>query len=114
MQAGFTYFLLLGRQGVGKSSFVNMLTRRKKASCKASTVVTTKGLRPYRLFKKTYEENDIGICDTPGLSSGQFRPADFMNYIKQECDNRKIGGVIIMEEAGNLKMSSEMKFMLTA
>jgi len=37
-----------------------------------------------------------------------------MKYIKGECDNRKIGGVVIMEEAGQLKINSEMRFLLSA
>ena len=53
------YFLLLGRQGVGKSSFVNTLTQRKKASCRNATSVTTKQARPYKMYKKYREPQTI-------------------------------------------------------
>ena len=109
-----SYFLLLGRQGVGKSSFINTLTQRKKASCRNSTSVTTKGLRPYKMYKKYREAPDIGLCDFPGISTGDTRPFKFLELLKEELHKKKLAGVIILEESANLKLTSEMLFILKA
>ena len=114
MDETHSYFLLLGRQGVGKSSFVNTLTQRKKASCRNATSVTTKGLRPYKMYKKYAEAPDIGLCDFPGMGTGEYRPHIFLEGLKGELEKRKIAGVIIFEESSNLKLTSEMMFILQA
>ena len=114
MDETHSYFLLLGRQGVGKSSFVNTLTQRKKASCRNATTVTTKGLRPYKMYKKYREAPDIGLCDFPGMGTGDYRPHIFLEGLKGELEKKKIAGVIIFEESSNLKLTSEMMFILQA
>ena len=46
-----SYFLLLGRQGVGKSSFINMMAQSQKAPARKGTENTTTTMRPYQLSK---------------------------------------------------------------
>jgi hypothetical protein len=46
-----SYFLLLGRQGVGKSSFINMMAKHQKAPARKGTENTTTTMRPYQLSK---------------------------------------------------------------
>lgn len=46
-----SYFLLLGRQGVGKSSFINMMAQSQKAPARKGFENTTTTMRPYQLSK---------------------------------------------------------------
>lgn len=103
-----SYFLLLGRQGVGKSSFINMMAQSQKAPARKGTENTTTTMRPYQLSK------NVGLVDVPGFGVKDYRPADLWKTLQKELVNKPINGVIILEESNNLRVSPQIMFILEA
>ena len=101
--------VLLGKTGVGKSSFINCITGTDKCKTDPSTKSCTKNISQVDIAKNGY---NFYFVDTPGLDDGKGDENNIKELDSLKKKYPRINTLIISLKFDDLRLSSSLKNML--
>ena len=92
-------FIVVGKMGTGKSTFVNNAT--------GSSASTSSGYSSCTQRISTYAKNGLTIVDTPGLSDPNKTDEEIVNEINIAAGSLSINGIIFIRNVFEYRWSAE-------
>ena len=102
--------IVLGESGVGKSSFINLITRSTNCKTSDRPEICTK---KYNITRTIYNKSEYYFIDTPGFDDYGYGKAQFLNELKKSItEYPNIRCLIILKNFHDIRNSQNfLKFL---